>query len=308
MRLWVKPTTSTGSFAVGVGDKGMQAKLKSHGDRAIAVLLADRDARSAIPKKQSIRAFVDLNNADLGESKNIFVVSTGLLLPDVAAFVKHANSTKRLRGLLVRQDTYQSWITQLLDMADLRSLKNLLVHSDNEVVSRVLLAWNYGAQENLIADAAVLGDNLMLRDCALNRYVLPFSVISDLAAIKLIDRSRFEISEDGSRISWPDYCVDINLDSIKSALDPRPRKADSDLHDRLYGAAIAQLRKDSGLRQADIAGLDERHLRKIESGAQRATLRSLELLAKAHKLDINDYMNMLAQHVSKAKTGANNKK
>jgi len=285
----------------------MQTKLNSREGREIAVLLADKDARSAIPKQHNIRSFVDSKNAELGESKNIFVIATGLLLPDVAAFVKHANSTKRLRGLLVRQDSYQSWITQLLDMADLRSLRNLLVHSDNEVVSRVLMAWNYGAQENLIADAAVLGENLMIRDCALNRYVLPFHAIGDLSAIKLDDRSRFKISEEGSRISWPDYGVDINLDSIKSALDPGPSKADSELHDRLYGGAIAQLRKDAGLRQTDIEGLDERHLRKIESGSQRATLRSLEILAKAHKLDINDYMNKLAQCVSKAKRASVNK-
>src|SRR3990167_6543637 len=117
-------------------------KVKTQGTSEIAVLLADKDARSAIPRTHNVKSFVDTRNAHLEHARNIFVVATGMLLPDVAEFVKYANGLKRLRAVLVRQDTYQSWITQLLDIADMRSLRNLLVHSNNDVVSRVLTAWN----------------------------------------------------------------------------------------------------------------------------------------------------------------------
>ena len=277
----------------------MQTRLKHQEGRNITVLLADKTARSAIPRTHNIRSFLHANNHDLKEAKNIFVVATGLLLPEVANFVKRANNSKRLRALLVRQDTYQLWITQLMDMADLRSLRNLLVHSNNDVVKRVLTAWNYGAQNKLIADAAVFGDNLVVRDCALNRYVIPFTAIADLATIRLEDRTHFAISEEGSGISWSKYDIDINLDSIKSALNPEPYIAEAREHDRLIGAAIARLRQKHGLRQTDIAGLDERHLRKIESGCHRATTRSLQALADAHGLTLNAYLNKLSRYTTK---------
>lgn len=277
-----------------VGKESMQAKMNHSNNREIAVLLTDKAARSSIPKKQNIKAFMDSNLQELEEAKNLFVVATGMNLPEVANLVRLANNTKRLRGLLIRQDEYQSWITQLLDIADLRNLRNLLVHSDYAVVKRILLAWSYGAQHHLIADAAVIEGQLLLRDCALNRCILPFSAIRDLASIKPEDRNDFCISTDGSRISWSKYDIDINLDSIERALNPEPSKKESKEHDLRIGEAIANLRNQHGLRQTDIEGIDERHLRKIEKGSQRATSRCLKILATAHNLDVDDYLNRIS--------------
>lgn len=282
-----------------MGKESMQTKMSPAEGKEIAVLLTDKAARSAIPRRQNIRSFVDANSQELENAKNIFVVATGMNLPEVAKLVRHANNTKRLRGLLIRQEEYQSWITQLLDIADLRNLRNLLVHSDYAVVKRILLAWNYGAQNNLIADAAVIEDKLLVRDCALSRYIIPFSAISDLSSINPEDRKDFSVSEDGSRMSWSKYDIDINLDSIKSALNPAPSIEESKEHDRRIGAAIAKLRNEYGLRQTDIDGIDERHLRKIEKGSQRATSRCLKFLATAHNSDIDTYLNRLSTLVEK---------
>ncbi len=276
----------------------MQTKINSPQVHEIAVLLADKGARSAIPRRQNIRSFADANSQELENAKNIFVVATGMDLPEVAKLVRHANNTKRLRGLLIWQKEYQSWITQLLDIADLRNLRNLLVHSDYAVVKRILLAWNYGAQSKLIADAAVMENKLLVRDCALNRYIIPFSAIRDLASISPEDRANFCIFEDGSRMSWTQYDIDINLDSIKSAIDPKPSIEESKEHDRKIGAAIAKLRNDYGLRQTDITGIDERHLRKIERGFQRATSRSLKILAKAHRLYFDAYLKKISGYAA----------
>jgi hypothetical protein len=231
----------------------------------------------------------------LSKATNIFVVATAVELPVLADFVKNAHEHKRLRGLLIRQEKYQNWIPQVLHRANLRLLSNLLVHSNNAVVRRVLTAWSYGAQQHLISDAAVIGDRLLVRDCALNQYEIAFDDIRALSRIPIRKRTDFVVAGDGTRISWNEYDLDINLESVKSAIDPAPSRKVSLEHDKLLGAAIKRLREQHGLRQYEIPGLDERHLRRIESGAQRVTSKCFEQLAQAHGMQIKDYLNTLGR-------------
>jgi len=278
----------------------MQAKLKSHNGKDISVLVYDKAARGAIPHSRHVQAFSDLNDRALESAHNIFIVSTALELSMLTDFVKWAQERKRLRGLLIRQDSYPLWITQLLDKADVRSLRHLLVHSNNEVVKRVLTGWLYGAQNQLIADAAVFGEKLFVRDCALHRYELGFNEIRDLAAIPRNQRTNFFIDEEGSHISWPKQDIDIDLDSIKTALNPEAAQKFKQEHDRAVGAAIAEFRKMRKIKQSEISGLDERHLRRIESGEQHPTHKSLQILASAHKMNLNKYLNEISEHVKLA--------
>ncbi|MGB2924047.1 MAG: helix-turn-helix transcriptional regulator, partial [Limnothrix sp.] len=53
--------------------------------------------------------------------------------------------------------------------------------------------------------------------------------------------------------------------------------------------AIATFRKQSKLRQSDIDGVSSRQISRIENG-ESTKLETLELLAKAHNLEINDYL------------------
>jgi transcriptional regulator with XRE-family HTH domain len=62
----------------------------------------------------------------------------------------------------------------------------------------------------------------------------------------------------------------------------------------LYGHAIRAVRESAGLKQIEIDGLTDRQLRRIELGEQMASPKALESLAKAHGLEISDYMNRLA--------------
>ena len=66
---------------------------------------------------------------------------------------------------------------------------------------------------------------------------------------------------------------------------------------RSYGAAIRRLREEKGLKQAAIDGLTERHLRRIEQGKQSVTSSTLRALAKAHAMQIEDYLKELARRV-----------
>ena len=60
------------------------------------------------------------------------------------------------------------------------------------------------------------------------------------------------------------------------------------------GGAIAAVRRLARLRQADIPGLSERQVRRIEGG-EGTTLSALKRLAAAHGADLNTYIERVAE-------------
>jgi hypothetical protein len=90
--------------------------------------------------------------------------------------------------------------------------------------------------------------------------------------------------------------IHLDLDAIRAVIDPKWRKKSErlrNLHGREYGAAIAALRRDRGLRQIDIAGVSARQLRRIEdSGA--VSVRTMELLARDHRITLSNYLDAVA--------------
>lgn len=241
----------------------------------------------------------DVSCSEAEQARDVFIISTAIGLVDVADAVHKANSAHRLRALLIHEDKNQDWVTRMLDHAGLRTLRNLLVHSSWDIPKRVLTAWKYNVQTKLIADAAVFDDQLFILDCALNSYNVAFDKIRALSKIPRNERHQFEVSEDGSHISWDSQDVDLNLESIHVAIDPAAAaqaEARRLAHDELFGSGIASLRKRNRLKQSDVVGLSERQLRRIESG-EHASVKSLEYLAQAHKLSLRDYLNAVAEQV-----------
>ena len=265
----------------------------------ISVLDCDRTAKPMMFDPNIVHSYKDSKELDISIAHNVFVIANAGELEEIADFVRQANESKKLRAIMVRQDTYQNWITQLLAKADLRTLKNMIVHSGRDVPKRVLTAWQYGAQSELISDAAVFGNKLYVLDCALKRYEIAFEAIAALSKIPKKERDNFIIAEEGSHISWTKYDIDLNLDSIRVVVDPAALVKSQVMklaHDKRFGGAVARLRKESGLLQNQIFGLTDRQVRRIEAG-EHVTLKSLELLAKAHKMSLNQYLNAVAVHV-----------
>ncbi len=58
------------------------------------------------------------------------------------------------------------------------------------------------------------------------------------------------------------------------------------------------MRKGYGLERTDIANLSDRQLRRIENEGIRPGISTLAALAKAHKLELNAYLNELAGHLN----------
>ena len=231
---------------------------------------------------------------------NVFVLVAAADLPDVSEFVSIANRRHQLRALFVREDANARWLPQWFERAGLRTLRNTLVHSDATIPRRVLMAWIHGAQNELIADASVLGDRLFLVSCALERHEIPFDEVPALKAIPEAQRTSFEVDEDGSYIHWAGPDIHIDLDAIRAVLDPEVRaKAEvaKATRNERYGAAIAQLRVAKGLKQSDIKGLSERHVRRIEKG-EGATSEALATLAESHGMSLQRYLREIATILS----------
>ncbi len=64
-----------------------------------------------------------------------------------------------------------------------------------------------------------------------------------------------------------------------------------------YGAAIRCLREEHGHTQADIKGIADRHLRRVEHGQTAVTSSVLKALAAAHHMSLSDYLAELAERL-----------
>ena len=235
---------------------------------------------------------------DLRGAPNLFVLSTVGALPRIAALVRAASRGDQLRAVFVRGDQSVSWLPVVLAESRLRAGRNIIVHWGPEIPGRVLRAWSLGAQDVLIADASLIGDDLLVRSCALETFRVPVASIGALSGLGAEELGSFEVSESGSYLHWPSADVHLGLDAIRRFADPdRAARASAErlAREEEFGAAVAHLRQSHGLRQRDIEGLSERQVRRIERGSDGIPrLSTLEKLASAHGMSRSDYLNAVA--------------
>jgi hypothetical protein len=240
--------------------------------------------------------------------QHLFVLCSALHLPHAAKLISGINREHKLQALFVRTDTDPALLPQMLERANLRLVRNMLVHSDSRVPRRVLAAWQHNAQAELIANATVADARLILISCEPKTYEVGFDQIPALKKMAPSERRNFEIAEDGSFIWWPSADIHLDLDAIKSVVDPVWRRKSERLrrtHGREYGAAIAALRKERGLKQTEVPGISERQLRRIEqSGA--VSVRTLKQLAEAYGMALEDYLNAVASKIQHSRKHGSN--
>ncbi len=262
----------------------------------LTLIKRDPKAPSSVPGGHSIRVVGGARPDVAANWHNLFVLVTATGLGDVAKLVSAANKRNHLRGLFVRYDVGPEWLPQMFEMANLRTMRNTFFHSDFKLPWRVLRAWQMGAQEELIADARVIGDEILVVSCEPETYRVPFASVPALRKMPIAERGDFRLADDGSYLHWPTQDIHLDLDALLVAIDPeRRKKAEKIKHayGQRYGEAIARLRSETGLRQSDIPGLSEREVRRIESDGQ-ATVDSLRKLATAHRMKLSEYLDRLA--------------
>jgi hypothetical protein len=188
-----------------------------------------------------------LNQADPAIARhlrNVFVIVDAEGLSGVSKFVSIANRRNQLRALIVRFDAGAAWLPHVLERAKLRTLRNILVHAGDGTPERVLNAWRFGAQRELIADARAFGDLLVVISCEPRTYEVPFDSIKALARLPRSRRGSFQVTDGGSHLHWPFADVHIDLEAIRCAVNPEARASSARmaaLHNRVYGKAVAEL-------------------------------------------------------------------
>jgi len=245
------------------------------------------------------RSFDVFRRPDLRKTrcKNIFVLTSVPWLPVVTEFVRTANHLNHLRTLFIRTDDNIQLLPQMLSEAKLRISRNILVHSKLDVPKRVLTAWSLGCPDQLIANAQVIDDELIVMTCNHTLFRIDFEETPALERIPVAQRHSFAISSEGSYIHWPEADVHIDLDAIRYAKDEAWRqKMDLEriVYDTRFGEAVAAVRRERGLTQSDIEGLSERQVRRIEKG-ERTKIATLAALARSHHLPLHDYLDVIAE-------------
>jgi hypothetical protein len=169
---------------------------------------------------------------------------------------------------------------------------------DEHAVRRMVKARLAEAEERLIASALIEGDKLVVWSCEPKRYAVPVSDIPALARINPKRLGDFELNESGSRLHWDEGDVDLSLDGIRYFVDPKARR-EQDRASReeaaRYAGAIRMLREEHELAQADIPGLTERQVRRVEQGESTPRSDTLKKLAAAHGMSLDQYLKELAK-------------
>lgn len=273
--------------------------------RHVTVLAPERESLSALsvlPASPTFKIVQDTKLQNLKRLTNLFVAVSSTALGEVADIVKASNETKLLRALFIREDVPAEWLPQMLARADLRLARNVVVHSQSDWVTprRIIKAWQMGGQNDLIARANVAGDKLLVMSCALQSFELSFDDLAPLRKIAKSQRANFRISESGSYIHWESGDIHLDIDAIRYTLDEDwRRKCDLEqiTHDKKFGQAVASVRNVHKLGQSDIEGVSDRQLRRIENEGARPSVATLSALAKAHKTDLNKYLEQLASYL-----------
>jgi len=165
-----------------------------------------------------------------------------------------------------------------------------------EVFRRILNAHVNNASDKLIASASIMGDSLSAWSCEPRLYQVAIQEIPGLKGMSKKHIVDFEISASGSRISWKHSDIDLNLESIRYLSDQKFRieidkKKVKEI--KAIGESIRALRKSASLNQKD-CGITEREMRRIEKGEVLPHSSTLKKIAKAHGLDLANYLNRLA--------------
>jgi len=267
----------------------------------MTVLVQDLENNDLTSRSKTVQVIRPSDVQSLDAATNLFVLTSATGLPEIADIIKSANQNHHLRVLFIREDIDPKWLPQMFDRANLRVMRNTLVHVNSDLPKRVINAWSMGAQSQLIADATVIGDRLLVFSCAMEKFEVPFLSLPALKQIAINERANFTIADDGSYIYWENADIHLDLDAFRWATDPEWKQKFEALrstHDSVFGRAIATLRKHHKLRQSDIEGLSERQVRRIEQGEGGTKVDTLKLFAKAHSMELDAYLNAVAKAIT----------
>ena len=178
--------------------------------------------------------------------------------------------------------------------------QRLQVCRDPSVVKRLVIALKRSAPWEGILDAYVLEDSLVmvLGDMSVRKF--PVGRLPKVRRFEPAVVKRFEIDSAGSYLHWPDGDVHLGPSQMLQAVDPMYL---SDVEIRRYqmenvSQALLDMRNDRRLKQTEILGLSERHVRRLEKEEVRLTVEAANKFADAFELTLSEFLDELSERIT----------
>lgn len=176
------------------------------------------------------------------------------------------------------------------------------VTRDAGAVRRLLVSAARAEPRLGIVDAYVWNGALTLVTGDFQFRSFPLAALSMLADMPEDERPRFEIAADGAYLHWPVGDIHLGVSQILQSADPMylaDIAIERNERDRT-GAALRRLRESKGLRQADIHGLSERQVRRIEEGISRLRVETAEIFAVSFRMTLRGLLDEVARLAGEA--------
>ena len=209
----------------------------------------------------------------------------------------------------VDTDTRYLVVLDVPEQAILRLASTLRLHKpdqrlhvcrDPSVVKRLVIALKRPAPWEGILDAYVLEDSLVVALGDMSARQFPIGRLPKVKRFEPAVVKRFEIDSAGSYLHWPDGDVHMGPSQMLQAVDPMYL---SDVEIRRYqmenvSQALFDMRNDRRLKQTEIPGLSERHVRRLEKEEVRLTVDAANKFADAFQLSPSEFLDELSERVT----------
>ncbi|HEX2081501.1 MAG TPA: helix-turn-helix domain-containing protein [Longimicrobium sp.] len=151
-----------------------------------------------------------------------------------------------------------------------------------------------------VVHAYVLGPDLFVLTADFELRCFPLRKIPSLVGLKADERAAFVIDPDGSYLRWPAHDLHLGVSQLLQEVDPAfmtDLAIQRNERDRV-GPALRAWREELGLRQADVPGLGERQVSRIETGVSRLTFDAARKFARAFGMEAGLFLDELARRTS----------
>ena len=249
------------------------------------------------PLRRRARELIDSEDPDVGRS--LVIESASRLLtgggPDLPDWV---DSETRF---LVVADVAEPALLRLPAVLGLHKPHlRLHVSRDPGVVKRLVLAQSRSEPWEGIVDAYVFRNSLVvvLGDMTIREF--PKQRLPKVGRMTQESFEAFEIEEFGSFLHWASGDVHLGASQLLQAVDPMYL---TDVEIRRYARekvslALADMRGERGMKQTEIGGLSERHVRRLEKEEVRLTVDAAEKFAAAFELDLSEFLAELSRRLT----------
>jgi len=178
--------------------------------------------------------------------------------------------------------------------------QRLRVCRDPLVVKRLIIALKRPAPWEGILDAYVLERILVLVLGDMSVREFPIKELPRVGRFVPKVLNNFNIDSAGSYLYWPDQDVHMGPSQMLQAVDPMYL---ADVEIRRYqmenvSQALLDMRNARQLKQTEIPGLSERHVRRLEKEKVRLTVDAANRFASAFGLSLSGFFDELSERIA----------